>query len=283
MWKVLVLLSMLAAVQASAGWRPAVVDSSAARPVPSDIPSDRIVGGDVASPGQFPHQVGVWVYLDYSSNPAFCGGSILTKNVVVTAAHCAQPGQRFRLVFGAHEIHNETGPVVVRHSVKKLVHERYRDDGVYSNDIALLYFDEPLVFNERIQPIKLPTNERALYYNAKVTMSGWGLLSSSEREVAPVLHFVQSRVVTNLYCRARFFFQAVNPTNICVSGWWAKGTCQGDSGGPLVVYDAAGEPTLVGITSFGVSFGCQLSWPDVFTRVSSYLQWIPAGIASFKA
>lgn len=58
---------------------------------------------------------------------------------------------------------------------------------------------------------------------------------------------------------------------------------QGDSGGPLVVYESDGRPTLVGITSFGIGFGCQVSWPPAFTRVSSYLDWIEQGIKTLSA
>lgn len=52
------------------------------------VSGERIVGGSEARPGQFPWQVGIWVQT--SERKSFCGGSVLTKNVVVTAAHCAQ-------------------------------------------------------------------------------------------------------------------------------------------------------------------------------------------------
>ena len=44
---------------------------------------------------------------------------------------------------------------------------------------------------------------------------------------------------------------------------------QGDSGGPLL-YDNA----TYGITSFTTSDGCEVGAPAVFTRVSSYKDWI---------
>lgn len=49
---------------------------------------------------------------------------------------------------------------------------------------------------------------------------------------------------------------------------------QGDSGGPLVCKNAAGNKVQVGIVSFGLSFGCELGFPGVFTRVTEYLDWI---------
>lgn len=49
----------------------------------------RIIGGDVATPGQFPHQVGIEIDL-VDGGKAFCGGSILTEHIIITAAHCAK-------------------------------------------------------------------------------------------------------------------------------------------------------------------------------------------------
>jgi secreted trypsin-like serine protease len=52
-------------------------------------------------------------------------------------------------------------------------------------------------------------------------------------------------------------------------------TCEGDSGGPLEI-KLYGQskliPFLVGITSFGI--GCATNKPGVYTRVSSYIDWI---------
>ena len=49
---------------------------------------------------------------------------------------------------------------------------------------------------------------------------------------------------------------------------------QGDSGGPLVFREDDGRYTEVGIVSFGHKSGCENGYPAVFTRVTSYLDWI---------
>jgi hypothetical protein len=56
-------------------------------------------------------------------------------------------------------------------------------------------------------------------------------------------------------------------THICVF-------FQGDSGGPLVFREDDGSYTEVGIVSFGHESGCEKGYPAVFTRVTSYLDWI---------
>lgn len=74
-------------------------------------------------------------------------------------------------------------------------------------------------------------------------------------------------------CNQRFQ-NLIQPSNICTNGANRKSTCNGDSGGPLVIKEQDGTKTVIGLTSFGSSFGCEKGWPAVFTRVSSYLDWI---------
>ena len=44
---------------------------------------------------------------------------------------------------------------------------------------------------------------------------------------------------------------------------------QGDSGGPLIF-----NGIQVGLTSFGASVGCEAGFPDAFTKISYYRDWI---------
>lgn len=77
--------------------------------------------------------------------------------------------------------------------------------------------------------------------------------------------------MTNSGC-APWYVGLVGSTNICIKTTGGISTCNGDSGGPLVLAD--GSNTLIGATSFGIAFGCERGWPGVFTRITSYLDWI---------
>lgn len=46
----------------------------------------RVVGGQLANPGQFPYQVALFVNMWLGT--ALCGGSLISENYVMTAAHC---------------------------------------------------------------------------------------------------------------------------------------------------------------------------------------------------
>jgi secreted trypsin-like serine protease len=56
-------------------------------------------------------------------------------------------------------------------------------------------------------------------------------------------------------------------------------TCQGDSGGPLQI-KLLGQseliPFLVEVTSLGI--GCAIGSPGVYTRISSYIDWIETAV-----
>ena len=49
-------------------------------------PGGRIAGGSEAQRHQFPYMVGVVTHL--ASGNGFCGGSLVSSNYVMTAAHC---------------------------------------------------------------------------------------------------------------------------------------------------------------------------------------------------
>jgi secreted trypsin-like serine protease len=44
---------------------------------------DRIIGGDLATTGQFKYQVALLI-----DGSGFCGGSLIANDVVLTAGHC---------------------------------------------------------------------------------------------------------------------------------------------------------------------------------------------------
>lgn len=92
--------------------------------------------------------------------------------------------------------------------------------------------------------------------------------------ISPVLREVTSFVISNFAARMAYL-GIVEDSHICISGARGRGTCNGDSGGPLVVNDVQ-----IGVVSFGSSWGCEQGWPSCFARVSYYLDWIAANMAT---
>lgn len=156
--------------------------------------------------------------------------------------------------------------------------------GAAAGDPALLEsprYNDQLFGNERAT--RLSTARGIVLESQYVAAFGWGrTLPNPEGRQSVVLMSVDLDLVPLAACRsAPGYASHVGPTNICASRP-GKDTCTGDSGGPLVLeeerrLDAGDRPArrkmLIGIVSWGE--GCaQSNHPGVYTRVSSYLDWI---------
>ncbi|XP_061102877.1 tolloid-like protein 1 [Conger conger] len=250
--------------------------------------NSRIVNGVPAKPHSWPWQVSMQVIPE--SQPTFfhtCGGTLIHKNWVLTAAHCfiqyADELPRWRMCFGKHNL-TLTEPTEQCLSVMGIYrHEgfKYPQLPTVEFDIALVRLDGEVLPTEEVSFACWPPLEEVLPEGKKCYATGWGdeTGNSTEPKVAETLNQVDLPVVPYDTCkRMDYWWFQVKPSMIC-SGYNSpdelKSVCQGDSGGPLVCQDNSTSPWEVhGITSFG-PIGCIMDKkPSVFTRVSAYLPWI---------
>ncbi|XP_055910570.1 brachyurin-like [Eupeodes corollae] len=232
----------------------------------------RITNGEAAAAKQFPYQVGLMLYLD--NGRAWCGGTLISNRWVLTAAHCTDGVNGVDVYLGAtnRTDRSEAGQQIIYVGKKYVfVHEKW-DSSQLVNDISVLKLPIPIDFNDYIQPAALPKlGESSLYTGEKTIASGWGRDSDSAKGASEILRWVEVPIMANNVCN-RYYQGSVKDTNICISTKGKKSTCNGDSGGPLVLND--GSNTVIGATSFGIIFGCEVEFPGVFTRITSYLDWI---------
>jgi trypsin len=105
-----------------------------------------------------------------------------------------------------------------------------------------------------------------------VSAAGWGETAERNSAVPDHLRRVALTIAATRACKRGSATPAAydTPSMLCASGP-GRDTCAGDSGGPLVG-TVAGQPVLVGITSFG--YGCaRIGHPGVYTRVSAIRGW----------
>ncbi|XP_062851362.1 cubilin [Trichomycterus rosablanca] len=273
-------------------WDDITIDwpKTCGKPTIPPMVNTRIVNGEPAKAHSWPWQVSMQVWPESYPTPSFfhtCGGTLIHKNWVLTAAHCfiryADQLQRWQMCLGKHNLtHSE--PTEQCYSVLGIYrHEGFRYPTVptVEFDIALVRLDGEVTSTDHIDFACLPSADEELPGGKKCYATGWGdeTGNSTAPKVAETLNQVALPVVPYDTCkRMDYWWFQVKPSMICCGYTLPdelKSVCQGDSGGPLVCQDGPSAPWEVhGITSFG-PIGCIMDKkPSVFTRSSAYMSWI---------
>merc|ERR1712183_673180 len=156
----------------------------------------KIVGGEEATPHTWPWQVALFI-----DNAWFCGGSIISENYVLTAAHCAGGASYFDVMAGAHNVRegNEAGRVEIT-SYNGWTHPQW-DSHTLSNDLALIELPSPLPMSSIISSSCLPFAGQIPSVGSMMTITGWGKPSDSAGGISPVLREVRDiPVMSNKDC-----------------------------------------------------------------------------------
>ena len=109
----------------------------------------KIVGGRNVRKNEYPWQVRLSVPGDKAKYKAWCGGSVLTREKILTAAHCTegQSVQSLTVWTRDHDWTKTDGEE--SHAVcSKTEHPEYDRKARYDQDIAILHLCQPLMFSE---------------------------------------------------------------------------------------------------------------------------------------
>ncbi|KAM7417434.1 hypothetical protein PAMA_017198 [Pampus argenteus] len=241
--------------------------------VPTKRPHKRIVGGEVVIPGEIPWQVAL---VQHPSGHLFCGGSILSEQWVVTAAHClVEAHGSFIVRVGEHNIHTKDIAEQDHDVLEQHIHPRYNASvSLYNHDIALLYLNSRITFSTTVRPICIGPRdftETLVKESSPATVSGWGR-TRFLGATANTLHKVEVPFTDRTECKHSSSAR-ITPFMFC-AGYYdvAKDACQGDSGGPHAnsIHDTW---FLTGIVSWGEECAKHGKY-GVYTRVSLYYSWI---------
>merc|ERR1712055_335707 len=248
-------------------------------------PGSGIVGGQEATPHQFPWQISLQ-YLDFPFHHFHtCGATIIDSTHIVCAAHCIDGRRKdwFKVKAGAHNIHSllPESSVQTRDVAEMWKHESY-DGEIITNDVSVLKLDEPLEFNEFVQPLPLADKDEEPVGGTACLNSGWGSTSDNSFQHMPnELQYVEMPIVDRQTCQANYNdINGVGDGMICAGvPEGGVSACSGDSGGPLSCPREDGSQYLAGIVSWGMIPCGQENRPSVYTSVEHYRDWIDEHIA----
>ncbi|XP_057560100.1 ovochymase-1 [Hippopotamus amphibius kiboko] len=240
--------------------------------------SRRIAGGEEACPHCWPWQVGLRFLGSHQ-----CGGAVINPTWILTAAHCVQSKNNplfWTIVAGDHDRTLKEPTEQVRRARHIVVHEDF-DRLSYDSDIALIQLSSALEVNSAVRPVCLPHSAEPLFSSEVCVVTGWGSVSEGGG-LASRLQQIQVHVLEREVCERAYYSAhpgGITEKMICAGSAASGGSDvgQGDSGGPLVCKHEKGPFVLYGIVSWGA--GCaQPRKPDVFARVSVFLDWIQSKI-----
>lgn len=246
------------------------------RPMVGNTFATRIIDGKNATWGQFPYSAQLMSAVPRESPSGsiriydqYCGGSVISKQHILTAAHCVDGaiwvevklGHYSDAVLGGQKIY--AGEYVHVHPA---FNRTSRD-----NDISLVQLYDPITFSSNIKAVQLSCTYTQS--NTQVQVAGSGLTFDAETDIPPTLEYADLTTISNQQCST--YLPYIVPSKICAQGAGNQGTCYGDSGAAMIKM-VNGIQVQVALASAGADMtgSCERGLPDSYTRISSFLNWI---------
>ncbi|XP_059484312.1 collagenase-like [Neocloeon triangulifer] len=227
----------------------------------------QITGGMKAKPKQFP-----WQILLIVDQSRLCGGTLISTEWVLAAAHCINGGLSFFVAAGGIDQLNDREKGKQTYETKiSILHENF-DPETAHNDIGLVKVK--FYLSADVNVIRLPqfSDGANKFENLdNVLLSGYGRTADTGA-TSRYLMYVYLQTITNNVCARLFAPEYVPNSVLCTGPDATKSPCVGDSGNALTILMPDKKYTLIGIVSTGPE-NC-VNFISTYTRVTSFLGWI---------
>ncbi|XP_002133181.3 phenoloxidase-activating factor 2-like [Drosophila pseudoobscura] len=244
---------------------------------PSGLEANANASEDQAKFGEFP-----WTIALFHKGQYFGGGSLVSQNAVLMAAHLLADKSEADIVVRAGDWDlsstEESNPHEERQVSRVVKHENF-DVKTGSNNLALLFFESPLPRTAHIRPICLATAEKSI--EARCFVAGWGKKAYPDVDYSSILKKIELPIVDRDTCQnqlrqtrlGRSFVLA--PSFVCAGGENGKDACQGDGGSALFcpLAENTSRYEQVGIVNWGIECGKE-NVPATYTNVAQFQPWI---------
>lgn len=257
-----VVIGLGVSIQVAMGAPAAAADPAVASP--GEVPVSDVVGGHPAMPGEWPDAVAVMDDTGF----AFCSGTLVAPQVVITAGHCvgeagAPPPTQVKInaVDSAG-----TGEVIA--VTQATAYPSWES----TYDISVLVLDHPSTTPPRAVATSCAVDP-ALADGAPVTLVGFGATTQQGDDQNTTLMVGQAQI-QDAACSGNGCVTAVSPGGEFVAGGAGVDSCFGDSGGPVYL-TAAGETVLAGVVSRGVDDSpTPCGGGGIYVRPDAVIDWI---------
>ncbi|GAB0092391.1 transmembrane protease serine 9-like [Sergentomyia squamirostris] len=245
-----------------------------------------IVSGEETYRGQFPWHAALYI----SSGPQLkytCGGNLINKKTILTAAHCValkdttramEPAQLL-IYLGKSNLLQWQGPEQDVKVSEIIIHPDYDNEKFYS-DLAIVKLKTEARFSEYVRPVCLWSFNKELrgIVNKIGRVPGFGY--NEYGIVDDKLSYVNMPVVTHETCiwsNRDFFSRITSNASYCAGFKNGSSVCNGDSGGGMV-FKENNKWYLRGIVSVSIAlqnhFLCDPDHYAIFTDVAQFIDWI---------
>lgn len=228
----------------------------------------RIYNGFPSVRGQFPYFV-LFSVLKPNDYRTTCGGSIISNEWIITAAHCVINASRITVHLGSFETYNlfELNRRMI--STSHIISHPHFDLATGNHDLALIKLPQPIQFNQFIQSIDIMHKCRPIEH-INVTAIGVGQLSpQSDYSMSHFIRFAPMKIIPYAECKKQF--PDILPRIIfCTASSDWRSINYGDSGGPIISEDNK----LIGVISYGHTDGLDKGMPQIITNLLAHYDFI---------